>query len=738
MAERGRSVLDDDYAFEIYNKLDPKIKKIADQLADQGRSVLDDDSIYNQYKAIVPNEMRAQAKLDYNAEVAQQNLEAVEEFKKNNPIVSALAPRASEDVATGRPLDAVGVIRAIKDGTSLPGRAIVAGTNFMADRAAQLLNAPKERQFELAGESVKDVIKGMGETTGKTLPEAIVEDPYALPLMALGAPMARAFTKAGMPIGKAMWAPMGHSNDFIAPTAGIVNAVTRIGAEGGINAGIGAVERASDRDSTTNALSIKALAKDALIGSAIGAGGEVVAKTGKMAMETGKKMFGKSVLASLPPESQKELISELLVKDIEDQIADGNIKLTNSDNVMSEKAITRKELDRHNQYRAQGEGGKRIAIKAIGEELLPEVSASGVEQKLPLGIPFIKKGIVEAIRDNAGKEATRSASMVNNNINSVEDLYRKALEAQTNFDPTSWSGIRQSDNTPFKVLDNPLENYEFMPNIKNTGTDISKVAENVKETMLSKYGDKDPMFEAFAEAIGAGSGKVKVDYKPVSELNRAEMDVKSNIKALKFPESQQSGGNYASPKESIELANQFRRRAEETKDPVLSQYYIGLSRKIEQDLARKVEGSVISGRNKDVNGLFATEDLNEANIGALINEGVKRSPVTQGFSKPNVERAKTLIANPVNASIAVANPMGVLGVTAIKARLPSALIHSGSVAKNAQVQALPRALMASDKQNMQDRRDLTETEYRNLKAIEAIPESNRSEQQKAYYKRYSN
>jgi hypothetical protein len=276
------------------------------------------------------DDLRAQAKAQYEQDVAAQRAQNVEEYKQAHPTISALLPRSAENAANddrgffGKSFDTA------KDLTSLPGRVANAAIGFGAERAAHLAYGPRdqETQMQLAAESALEARKRTGEYIAPSETNAIsgfaqnlLTDPYALPMIAVGGPIASKIAGSGM------------------STAAKV--LSGIGADAALNTAVGALERGTSKNPEEHALDAGKMAFDATLGGAFsglmhGIGGI----SGKL-QRSGKAAIGNDVIGSTPLKKREDLISNWSESGRADSPADRqSAALAIGDELLTGKKVT--------------------------------------------------------------------------------------------------------------------------------------------------------------------------------------------------------------------------------------------------------------------------------------------------------------------------------------------------------------------------------------------------------------
>ncbi len=269
-------------------------ERVRVSLEGAGASVPDSATFYNRYGV----DRVQQAKAQYAQDVAAQKQENIQTAKRDNPNLAAFLPRTLENAVAGDRGKWGNVLDFAKDVTSLPGRMADATLGNLSENVANLIYGPKDiqSQWELAKESQKANLARMAQV--ELPPEAsgverfahgMVTDPYAIPLIAVGGPVASALGKTGL-TGKALVG------------AGIA-------ADAALNAATGIVDRSASADPNVKALSASDIAKDAVLGGAFSGLVRGLGGLSSKLQRSGAEAMGNDIIGSTPLKKREDLIS---------------------------------------------------------------------------------------------------------------------------------------------------------------------------------------------------------------------------------------------------------------------------------------------------------------------------------------------------------------------------------------------------------------------------------------------
>jgi hypothetical protein len=238
------------------------------------------------------------AKELYAQDVASQKAEAIRSVKQEAPLATAFLPRTAENIATGdRSTIGTGVDFA-KDIFSFPGRVANAALGFGAERAAQMVYGPRdqETQMQMAEESIRNAIGKTAEYEAPTdankvsaFAQNLLTDPYAIPMIAVGGPIAGKIAGSGL------------------STLGKIGA--GIGADAALNTVVGAFERGTSENPEARALDPKAMALDAALGGTVSGLMHGIGHSGRKLLGKTKADLGEEVIASTPRKLRDDVIS---------------------------------------------------------------------------------------------------------------------------------------------------------------------------------------------------------------------------------------------------------------------------------------------------------------------------------------------------------------------------------------------------------------------------------------------
>lgn len=268
-------------------------ERVRVSLEGAGASVPDSATFYDRYGV---NKV-AQAKAQYAQDVAAQRQTNIQDAKRDNPNLAAFLPRTLENVVAGDRGKWGNVLDFAKDVTSLPGRMADATIGNLSENVANLIYGPKDirSQWELAKESQKANLARMAQV--ELPPEAsgvekfahgVVTDPYAIPLIAVGGPLASAIGKTGLTGAKLVGAG--------------------IAADAALNAATGVVDRSASADPNVKALSASDIARDAALGGAFSGIVRGLGASGSWLKRKSIADLGEEVIASTPRKSRGDVI----------------------------------------------------------------------------------------------------------------------------------------------------------------------------------------------------------------------------------------------------------------------------------------------------------------------------------------------------------------------------------------------------------------------------------------------
>lgn len=268
-------------------------ERVRTSLEGAGASVPDSATFYNKYGV---NRV-TQAKDQYAQDVATQNLNKIEAYKQENPNISALFPISSENVATGDRGVFSNLVGAVKDVSAFPGRALNAAVGLTAENAANAIYGPRDTdtQLQLAKEALGNARSRLGQYVapteaglGEGIAQNLITDPYAIPLAAVGGPIA----------GKIAGSTLGALGKFGAS----------VGVDAATNAAIGAVERGTSTNPEQRAFDVKQMGLDALIGGAPTGLMHGLGAVGGRLLNRTKSDLGEEVIASTPRKVRDDLV----------------------------------------------------------------------------------------------------------------------------------------------------------------------------------------------------------------------------------------------------------------------------------------------------------------------------------------------------------------------------------------------------------------------------------------------
>jgi hypothetical protein len=707
-------------------------ERVRTSLEGAGASVPDSSTFYNKYGV----DRVALAKDQYAQDVAAQKQQAIEEYNRANPITSTLFPRSSIDAATGDRGVVGSLYDAFADVSSMPGRAVarvVSGENE--------IDAQEHPYLAKAHEIAKNV----------------ATDPLLIPSIAVGGPIASGLAKTSLTGAKLIGAG--------------------IAAGAGLNTALGAVGRAGSQDQTVKAFDPTAMAYDA----AFGAGGEVLGTTamgiGRWLKAKGTGKLGSEVVDALTAEERMRLARALQ--------ATGDIPTPRGARAYT-RDVTEAERKAMAEYAGKvlaqdplkpsfadpNKGGREGGLfgsgrKALASNLETRATSAGhdvsdmftyLDQEFqstlmkndayarsyePIGMDESGKMIyqnpknpiefaVEQDLSHRGINPSNSVDIAFDNfrnkpgIKNVSDVTERAARLKSDLELLGGEGY-VSPSQANAWANDLLEEAKALRASKSGKTQVAEFLENTAnqvnrrledmgrsagkatpEKMVPIYGDEEGNFLIGAEFIPELHGKtfqqigevpeVQFPYKETVARKEALGQISQGarrigspaegidpwkfIAAPKLAVAQTLGGKYLPPSKALALGSEIEASGSATVGDLAS----GLA-----PFARRVKSALKKAPDSYQVG-------EETGFEHLVDAGTSRN---------------ARVATPSRARVAV-NQVG------------------NMVAETPLASGIARAAY----QHLQNRRDLTEMEYKNIRSILGVPEKSRTPEQVAYLKKF--
>jgi len=667
-----------DYAtFAQKMKAPEYVEAVRTYMQSAGEAVPDSSTFYSKY-ANTSDDLRQQAKDQYAQDVASQKDAERASIATESPnlyaISNALFPRSTQN-AVQKDRGVIGqAYDAAADVSSMLGRALayVAGGNNEIDEEA------REKHPYLS--KAADIAQG------------IVTDPLLLPSLPVGGAIGKAITSSALPLAAKI--------------------ASGIGTGAGMNALAGIISRGADRSEAVRAFDPKDIGTDALIGAGFGVGGEALAGTGRWLKSRGQQGIGDAIIQATPLSGREDVIRKWSMPASEANIPT-QLDFTGDASTsrgwrfydpVEEKAITAPD--------------RTSAAKNIGAYL-----TEGQGEIKPTQLSLTNEEInARNLAAKYSEKASESKKLLDKTYDDLESRYETAKEAHK-------SG--QDVETPLGYV-GPFGNVPYSKAAVFTeGVPVQDFIDDaIKEMSIARGRGKSYNMGAIADFV--------------SDLNRDRLQgatyegmlspkTARDLKSVLYDAIQDS--KKASQKDLNEFIHKLYSKInthlngltvlERNLDPATGKTQYGIGG--QHDLASaEALGTKIPPTALDPTTMKAQNAQAERNL--LLAEGIGRSKYFNDAFEPSafghtmgIIRAGTSLANPAVLAAEVPRFSG-------KGRG----IAIGKVAETAGRAAPTIAAL----QNLQTRRDLSETEYRNIQTILNVPTKQRTTQQAQYLSKY--
>lgn len=703
------------------------------QYQQKGNAALDDDRTYNilvaerDYSGKQSAEpLRQLAKEQYAQDVASQKAEAIDAYKRENPITSALFPRSSIDAATGDRGVVGSLYDAFADVSSAPGRAV-----------ARLVSGDNEIPEEARAEhpylsKAYDVAKN------------IATDPLLIPSIAVGGPIAQGVAKTGLTGAKLLLAGAG------------------IGA--GTNVALGAVGRGGSQDQTVKAFDPKAMALDAAVGAGLPIAGAGLMKLGSLLKESGAQGLGREALEALTPEEAQRLVGALVQEGkLSPRAMRVGAELSEGTKAQVEKEagriLTTNPLENPNAPSLLGSNRAKIAenLQTHGkvanqnvQDMLQDLDQNFISTQMkndaitrsyePVGVDRSGKMLYQdprnpmefAFEHDLAEHGLNPSDYVDiafdqfrnrSGIKHVSDVTERAAKLKADLEMLESTGGYVSPSNAFKWAQDLAEEAKSIKASKTGKTQVAEFLNDVANNVNRKLAD-------LGSNAGKASGKTTPIYQNaegeflrgseyIPEIHAGEFQQVGEVPDILFPYKQTVGR-----KETLGQIAQGAARSGKYSGSALDE--IEPWKFAVAPLTTSAQ--VVKGGIRSPLAKLRTGEVIESSGRSTLGDLVGDTPITLPRKAPRsfTNGEETGFDHLVDAGIPSTSRAPVSG-------LAQGLAKVAASVRNA---PLASGTARAAYQHLQNRRDLTEMEYRNIISIIGIPASQRTAEQKAYLSQY--